>query len=152
MRERWRLLPLFLAFLGIVGLGISTYLTAAHFGDKPIACGGVGECDYVNASPYASIGGVPVSLLGAGLYLALIVSALLWSHAPFDERRMVAYWGLSLSGAGYAAYLTYVELWVIDAICLWCVASAVVLLLSLSLATAALLLLPSSPPYPAKGR
>jgi len=137
-------LPYLFVLLGCIGLGISVYLAATHYGKKPIACGGLGECDYVNSSEYASVGGVPVSLLGVGLYASLVASALLWSRRPLDERRMVLYWGLALSGAGYAAYLTYVELAVLHAICVWCVVSAVLLALSLALATAALFLLPAS--------
>jgi uncharacterized membrane protein len=57
---------------------------------------------------------------------------------------MVLYWGLALSGAGYAAYLTYVELEVLHAICVWCVASATILGTSLLLATAALVLTPET--------
>ncbi len=133
-----RLVPYALALLAVAGLGISSYLTVAHWGDKAIVCGGLGQCDYVNSSEYATIGGVPVALFGAGLYLAMLGAALLWARLPEDERWPVVYWGLALAGAGYAAYLTYVELGVIHAICVWCVVSATILTVSLITATAAL--------------
>ena len=137
-----RKLPYILLALSAAGLMISLYLVATHFGDKPIACGGVGDCEAVNSSEYASIGGVPVSLLGVGLYLSLFITAIAWIRDPSDDRRMVAFWGLSLSGAGYAAYLTYVELTILDAICIWCVSSATILITSLVLASAAVFLQP----------
>jgi uncharacterized membrane protein len=77
------------------------------------------------------------------MYLALTAAALFWALRPGSETRMVAYWGMALAGAGYAGYLTYVELEILHAICVWCVASATVLTLSLLLATLALFLVPS---------
>lgn len=130
--------------LGLAGLAISGYLVATHYGKQPIACAGVGDCEYVNSSKYASIGGVPVSLLGIGMYASLTAAALYWSRSAFSDKRMVAYWALALSGAGYAAYLTYVELDILHAICVWCVTSACVLTVSLALSTAALLWLPQA--------
>ena len=135
-------LPYVLVALALGGLAISLYLVTTHLGDKPIACAGVGDCAAVNSSVYASIGGVPVSFLGVGLYVSLATLAYVWSRDPSDDRRMVAYWGMALSGAGYAAYLTYVELTILHAICVWCVASATILATSLALATAALVLTP----------
>ncbi len=131
--------PLVLAGLALVGVGISAYLTATHYGHKTIACAGVGQCDYVNSSEYARIAGLPVSVLGLLLYGVLLVAALAWLVRPRSETAPVLYWGVALSGAGYAAYLTYVELGVLHAICVWCVASAMVLATSLALSTAALL-------------
>jgi uncharacterized membrane protein len=135
-------LPYVLLLLAGAGLMISLYLVTTHFGDKPIVCGGVGDCEAVNSSEYASIGGVPVSLLGVGLYVSLLITAIAWIKDPTDDRRVIAFWGLSLSGAGYAAYLTYVELGILDAICVWCVSSATILVTSLALASAALFLQP----------
>ena len=139
-----RRLPYLLALLGCLGLGISLYLVTAHYGKKPIVCSGVGDCNYVNSSDYASVAGVPVSLLGVGMYATLIAAALLWSRDWRDERRMIFYWGLALSGAGYAGYLTYVELEILHAVCVWCVGSAIILATSLTLSTAALFWLPAA--------
>ena len=130
-------IPYVLVLLGGAGFAIGSYLTIAHWGDQPIACAGVGDCGYVNSSEYASIGGVPVSGLGSLLYLAMTLTALAWSRRSDVDWLPIAYWGLALAGAGYAAYLTYVELWVLHAICVWCVTSAVLLTLSLVLASVA---------------
>src|SRR3990172_356578 len=87
LAQGYRWLPSVLALLGLVGLAISLYLTVSHYGKKPIACGGVGECGYVNASEYASVGGVPGSLLRVGLYAPLVARALFWSPPPPRPRR-----------------------------------------------------------------
>jgi uncharacterized membrane protein len=141
----YRRLPQLLVALGIVGLAISVYLVITHYGKEPIQCGGVGDCNYVNSSEYASVAGIPVSLLGVAMYVGLIAAAAFWSRRPADEKRMIAYWALALSGAGYAAYLTYVELAVLHAICVYCVVSAAVLTTSLAVSTAALFLIPPQP-------
>ncbi len=141
-----RTAPVFLAVLALVGLGISSYLTITHWGGTPIACAGVGDCEYVNSSPYATLAGMPVSGLGAALYAGLLLGALGWAWRPDDVRLQVGYWGMALAGFGYAGYLTYVELYVLDAICVWCMTSAALLTLSLLVSTA--LLLRSGEPTP----
>lgn len=135
-------IPAALVFLGLVGFAIGAYLTLAHWGDQPIACGGVGDCGYVNSSEYAAVGGVPVSALGALLYLGMAVTAVAWLRFKAVDWLPIAYWGMALAGAGYAAYLTYVELAVLQAICVWCVTSAVLLALSLLLGSIAVFVEP----------
>ena len=134
-----RPLPLLLAALSLVGLGIASYLTVAHWGDQPIACGGVGDCNLVNSSEYATVAGLPVSALGGALYLGLALTAALWVRRARDDRLPVMYWGLALAGAGYALYLTYVELAILHAICVWCVTSAAILSVCLALSSWAVL-------------
>lgn len=135
-----RALPLGLSGLAVLGLGISTYLTLTHYARKSIVCAGLGECDYVNSSQYASVAGIPVSVLGILMYAGLLAAALAWAWRHQSEALPVVYWGMALAGAGYAGYLTYVELGILHAICVWCVASATVLAVSLVVSTAALLL------------
>jgi uncharacterized membrane protein len=127
--------PLVLIALGLAGSGLGAYLTIAHFGDTPLVCGGVGDCGYVQSSEYAGVGGVPVSALGLLLYVTMTAVAGAWVRFRNVEWLPVAYWGLALAGAGYAAYLTYVEIFLLQAICVWCVVSAVLLGLSLLFAT-----------------
>ena len=76
----------------------------------------------MQSSTYAKLGGIPVAVLGLGGYVAIALALL----AP-GERARVAAAALTLTGFGFSAYLTYLELFVIDAICQWCVASAVLL-------------------------
>jgi len=132
-------LPAILFLLSLAGLAIGAYLTVAHWGDQPIACGGVGDCGYVNSSDYATIGGIPVSALGAMLYAAMAFVSLRWIRHPYEDRLAIIYWALALSGTVYAGYLTYVELAILSAICIWCVTSALLLTLSLALSSWAVL-------------
>jgi len=118
---------LHLAALAVAGLGVCVagYLTYVHYaGLEPFCAGGGHGCERVQSSSYAKLGGIPVAVLGLGGYLA-IAAALL---APGERARLAAA-ALAVSGAGFSAYLTYLELFVIDAICQWCVASAVLLTL-----------------------
>jgi uncharacterized membrane protein len=113
------------AALALVGAGIAVYLTITHYGDQPIACNGVGDCDYVNSSEYASLMGLPVALIGAGAYATMLVaSAGAWLRR--DATLLLAAWGVALASFAFSMYLTYIELWVLDAICVYCVASAIV--------------------------
>ena len=119
--------PLRTAALVVVlaGIGVAAYLTYVHYaGLQPFCAGGSHGCERVQSSSYARVVGVPVALLGL-LGYAAIAAALL---APGERARLAAA-ALAVSGFGFSAYLTYLELFVIDAICQWCVASAVLLTL-----------------------
>jgi uncharacterized membrane protein len=111
--------------LTLVGIGVAAYLTYVHYaGLQPICAGGSHGCERVESSSYASVAGIPVALLGLVGYVA-IAAALL---APGEQARLAAA-ALAMTGFGFSAYLTYLELFVIDAICQWCVASAALLTL-----------------------
>ena len=129
--------PALLLALSVAGLGISSYLAYTHWADATIACGGVGNCDLVNTSEYAELAGMPVALLGALSYSAMIASALawLWLRPSGLAWPVMAFWGLSVGGTLYSAYLTYIELFVLEAICIYCVASAGIILASFLMST-----------------
>jgi uncharacterized membrane protein len=124
--------PALLLALSLAGLGVSSYLAYTHWAHATVACGGVGNCNLVNSSRYAELAGIPVALLGALCYLGMIASAVgwLWLRPSGLAWPVMAFWGLSVGGTLYSAYLTYVELFVIDAICIYCVASAGIMLAS----------------------
>ncbi len=130
--------PALLLALALVGLGISSYLSYTHWAKATIACGGLGSCESVNNSKYATMAGVPVAFLGALSYVGLTASALvwLWWRPAGLVWPVMSFWGLALIGTLFSAYLTYVELFVLEAICIYCVASAIVLLASLIVSTA----------------
>ncbi len=116
--------------LAALGMAISGYLTWVAFDAEAEAfCSGIGDCSTVQSSNYARLARAPVALLGLGMYgaLLLLAGARRYSVAvAVSEAARAATFGLALSGALYSVYLTYVELFVIDAICAWCVASALV--------------------------
>jgi uncharacterized membrane protein len=113
------------AVLALLGTGIAGYLTWVHFaGLEPVCLGGTGGCERVQSSPWSELAGIPVAVLGLAGYVAILLSLLL----PEDLGRSVAAL-LSFGGAGFSAWLTYVEIAKIEAICQWCVASAVLMAL-----------------------
>ena len=131
------LLPAILALLSLLGIGISSYLTYVHWADQPVACTALANCERVATSEYADIAGIPVAFLGLLVYVGLLGAAGAWLY--YNGRGLtwpvMAFWGLSVAGVVYSVYLTYLELFVIDAICTWCVASAALLVVLFALSS-----------------
>jgi uncharacterized membrane protein len=124
--------------LAVLGLLVAGYLTYVHYeGIKPV-CGLGGDCEKVQTSEWADLAGVPVALLGLIGY-ATILGTLLVER----EEALIAGALVALVGFGFSAYLTYRELFSIDAICPWCVASAVIITLLAIVMTARLLRAPT---------
>lgn len=120
-------------FLAVVGLTDSIYLTWIKLTAEGVCVAGEG-CEIVNTSPYSSIGGIPIALLGAGAYLTLLAVLFMEARSQFFAfNGPMLVFGISLAGVLYSAYLTYLELYVIHAICEFCVLSAIVLVLMLIL-------------------
>lgn len=132
------------AVLCLVGLGVagSVAITVAG-GGIPQCVGGSTGCATVEKSKYSEIIGIHVSVFGLVGY-ASILGATLWRG---DPGRIVAFM-LSLFGFGFSLYLTYLEFWVIEAICQWCVASAILMVALAILMTVRLLRHGGSPPAP----
>ena len=123
----WR--PWLMRLLALAGLGVSGYLTWTHVTNQAIACGGLQDCDIVQQSVYSAVLGIPVALLGVLAYATLLALLLLRGRLPeeWDAYIPLAVFGISLIGVLYSAYLTYLEIYVIYAICRWCAASAVII-------------------------
>ena len=125
-----------IALLALTGLFISVYLllyTLGFYGE--LVCGS-GSCETVQTSEYASLFGIPVAGWGAAWYGAVLVLSFLAVQPAFAEAKWTTPSILLLAGLGllFSIYLTYVELFVIYAICWWCVTSAVLTLLIFLLA------------------
>jgi uncharacterized membrane protein len=117
------------ALLSLTGLFISAYLYLYKIGKiGSLACG-TGGCETVQWSPWSRIAGVEVSLLGVLGYASLLVLCLAAIQPNMVHRREPALLLAVLSGIAvlFTLYLTYLELFVIHAICRWCVASGVVI-------------------------
>lgn len=115
------------AVLAAFGLGVSGYLLYEHY-CAPIVCIGTG-CAQVDASPYSEIFGVPLSALGllsygAILGLSLLGGLRLRDRGPRAWPPFLGIFGMALTGVLFSAYLTYVELAILRAVCSWCVTSA----------------------------
>jgi uncharacterized membrane protein len=118
------------AVLALVGIGVATYIAIAESGGGAPKCiAGGGGCETVANSHYSHLAGINVAVIGIFGYVVLLVAALV----PGDPGRFGGFLS-ALVGFGFSAYLTYLELFVIDAICQWCVASAVLMALSLAVA------------------
>jgi uncharacterized membrane protein len=127
VRGRLRVPRLVLGALAVAGFLISCYLTWTHFmGVAPACISGSGGCETVQSSRYAAIFGVPVAALGVVAYSGLLFSAALRGEGGI-------YLGLliSLVGTLFSAYLTYLEVFVIHALCQWCLASAALMVAAL---------------------
>ena len=106
--------------VAVIGMGIAAYLTVVHYaGDAPV-CAIAHGCATVQKSDYAMLAGVPVALLGALGYIAILAALI-----RDDENARTAAVFLSLVGLGFSGWLTYVEIVKLDAICIWCVGSAI---------------------------
>lgn len=124
--------------LGVAALGglVSFYLTWLHYSGSLALCLGAGGCETVQSSRYAELGGIPVALLGLVFFVlaaGLVVRRDRMRGARREAARL-AFFGLTLSGVVFAGYLTYLELFVIGAICPWCVTVALCVALLFALA------------------
>jgi uncharacterized membrane protein len=111
------------AILALAGVAVAGYLTWVHYADLQAFCVGGGDgCERVQSSEYASVLGIPVAVLGLVGYVAILASLAL----PDEIGRAVAAF-LSITGMAFSGWLTYAELFEIEAICQWCVVSAVIM-------------------------
>ncbi len=106
--------------VALIGVAIAGYLTYVHYAGIEPLCAASGGCEKVQNSGYAKLVGIPVAVLGLIGYIAILAASLL----PGELARMLAS-SLAIMGLGFSIYLTYLELFEIDAICQWCVASAI---------------------------
>jgi uncharacterized membrane protein len=116
-----------IAALALGGLGLASYLALYKLGFIGTLACGAGGCETVQMSRWATLFGLPVAVWGVGFYLALFVLALLGTTERFVDEAWVSHALLVLTGWGviFSAYLTYLELYVIHAICKFCVVSAI---------------------------
>jgi uncharacterized membrane protein len=114
------------AYLSIIGAADAVYLLIYKLTGNPHMCLGNGGCHNVNFSPYSEISGIPVSVFGICIYLAILCILALEERVKIaKENGPLAIFGISLCGIAFSAYLTYLEIYVIHAICPFCVVSAI---------------------------
>jgi uncharacterized membrane protein len=117
-----RTLRVAVGLVAAAGIAVAGYLTWVHFDEAALVCVAGGGCETVQQSDYAEIVGIPVALLGL-LGYTTIVGLVLWD-APYARlgAAMLAFVGLLFS-----LYLLVLQLFVIDAVCVWCMANDVVI-------------------------
>jgi len=118
------------ATVALIGLGIATYLTIVHYTGAAPACAIAHGCETVQKSSYSKLAGIPVALLGGLAYLAILATLTRTSEAARTATALLAVVGLAFS-----AYLTFIEVVVLHAICIWCVGSAICMLILAALTT-----------------
>jgi uncharacterized membrane protein len=116
------------AVLALIGIGITSYLLYERWSGGTPACFRGGGCATVQKSEWSAIHGVPVALLGLLAYVALLACALV----PWQTAALASLF-ISLLGVLLSAYLTYLELDQIHAICEYCVSSAIIVTIMLVL-------------------
>lgn len=117
-----------LATLDFVGLCIATYLSFVELRSEAPSCGIIHGCETVANSEYSRIAGIPVAVFGVILSLTLMILALAWWRTG-KGNLLLAHYALSMVGVIFEVYFTYLELFVIHAVCIWCAAYGISLVL-----------------------
>jgi uncharacterized membrane protein len=110
-----------LAGIALFGLAVAGYLTWVKVTGGTVVCGPLGGCETVQTSEYSTVLGIPVSVYGMGYMVAVLATALAWWRTG-DRRALVGTYLLGLVGTMAVAYLVFLQLFVIHAICAWCMA------------------------------
>jgi len=120
----------FLIAISFIGIADSSYLSHAALTGTPLNCGIFDGCNTVAASPYSKVFGIPLALFGLAFYLVALALAAILLTSP---RQVVAkmMFGWSILGVLFSAYFMYLQYFIIEAICLYCLISAVATLLLL---------------------
>ncbi len=115
------------AALALAGIFVALYLLLYKLGTIGALNCSVGSCETVNTSKWATFLGLPVAGWGVGFYIGMFALALMGTAERFSQSRAVSSLLVYYSGVGvlFSAWLTWLELFVIHAICQWCVVSAV---------------------------
>lgn len=112
-----------IAFLAALGIGVATYVAIVEAGGgSPVCLAGGSGCKTVAESSYSHVAGVNIAVFGIVAYALLLASAFVANDLARFGGFLVA-----LGGFGYSIFLTYIEIFKIEAICQWCVASAVLM-------------------------
>ena len=116
------------AALALAGIFISLYLTLYKIGVIGELSCSIGSCETVNSSKWSRFLGLPVAAWGLLFYLDVFAVALVGTLARFENEPVISTVLVVEAGVGvvFSAWLTYLELGVIHAICIWCVTSAVI--------------------------
>jgi len=125
-----RSLRLAACVVALAGVTVAGYLTWAHYSGEAVVCVAGGGCETVQESGYAEIAGVPVALLGLVAYTG-ILGLIAWD-SPWARLGAAT---LALMGLLFSLYLLLLQLFVIDAICSWCLTNDVVIAPALAFLT-----------------
>lgn len=126
MKDKNSLYRLIIIIASSLGILLSSYMTYEYYSNAALPFCGVGSgCDSVSQSAYSTIRGIPVALFGVIGYFLILVFA---SVNMKKRNRWAVLHYISLAALTFSLYLTYLELFVINAICPYCVVSAIFVL------------------------
>ena len=115
-------LPLLAAVGALIGLADAVYLTIKHYTGEAVPCSIVEGCEQVLTSSYAEIFGIPLAAFGAAAYFVAFSLAIL---AAFGNRQMWTFFGIQVTlMLVFTAWLIYLQAYVIEAFCQFCLLSA----------------------------
>ena len=123
--------PITLALL-VIGFVVAGYLSYVEIFEVTAVCGPVGDCNAVQSSPYAKLFGlIPIGVIGMGGYVGMFIALMLRksNNETVVEYANMALFGMSIFGTFFSLYLTYLEPFVIHAVCAWCLTSTVIVTL-----------------------
>jgi uncharacterized membrane protein len=119
------------AIVALAGIAVAGYLSWAHYADSTVVCVAGGGCETVQKSKYSEMAGVPVAALGLVAYV-VVLALTAWDSSI--ARLSAA--AIALTGLLFGAYLLALQFFVIDAICVWCLANDVLIAPALAVLTA----------------
>ena len=119
---------LILAALDTVGLVVASYLSIVELSGGVPTCGIIEGCEEVARSQYNNFAGIPVALFGVLLSVTLLALALAWWRTNIYGL-LLAHYALSLVGVIFDGYFLFLQVFVIKAVCIWCITYEMSLLL-----------------------
>jgi uncharacterized membrane protein len=125
-----------MALIALIGVFLSLYLTLYKLGYIGTLACGTGSCEYVQLSRWGTFLGLPVAAWGLGFYVGVFAVAVAGTQERFEESRRLTMLLVGVTGWGvlFTLWLTYLELFVIHALCRWCLGSAALTLALFGLA------------------
>lgn len=127
--------------IAVIGLGVAGYLAYVELSHVNAVCGPVGDCNAVQNSPYSKLLGIPLGIVGLAGYGLILLAWWWWRqpNAPYQAQMPVVIFCAALFSVLFSIYLTSVEIFVINAVCIWCITSAVLVTLVLLISTGPML-------------
>ena len=137
MKKHQHALWIITLLFSIVGFLDSIYLLIIKLTHNPLLCiEGIGDCWTVNTSRYSEVFGIPLGLLGALGYLLIgVLLFIIRYNTALERGSLYTLFGVSLIGFFYSMYLTYIEIYILKAVCPFCILSAIMMTLIFTTST-----------------
>ncbi len=113
-----------------IGLAIGIYMTVYKYTGNDAMCLGSGACSSVTSSPYSVINGIDVPVIGAVGNLALLLVLFFENRNSFLQNNgALVFFAIALAGFAFVLWLIYLEVFVLKALCPFCVSAQTVMIL-----------------------